>query len=66
MPRETTGRCHKCEIRFVWEGKPLLKHAACPYCGRPLRLTTHLWKGKTEETKPLSRVPPYSSKEAPK
>jgi rRNA maturation endonuclease Nob1 len=55
-PRQTTGRCHRCRIRFVWEGKPLLRDAYCPYCGSPLQLTTRQWMGKTEYRTP-SRIP---------
>lgn len=53
--RDTTGRCHQCRVRFIWQGKPLLKDAFCPYCGSKLQLTTHLWKGASERRKPLSR-----------
>ena len=57
MQGETSGRCRRCEIRFVWKGKPLLKHAICPYCASPLYLTTHRWQGKTEEKTPTSIWP---------
>ncbi len=53
---ETSGRCRRCSIRFVWKGKPLLKHAFCPYCSRRLHQTTHLWKGKTEYRTPLAET----------
>ncbi len=45
--KETSGRCHKCEVRFVWPKSAhiLLKDAFCPRCGRKLQLTTHMWKG---------------------
>jgi rRNA maturation endonuclease Nob1 len=55
MPRETTGRCHRCKIRFVWTGKPRLKDAFCPHCGSKLHQTTYLWKGITDRRQPISR-----------
>lgn len=39
-----TGRCHRCNIRWAWQGKLKLKDAYCPICGAKLRLTTHLFK----------------------
>jgi rRNA maturation endonuclease Nob1 len=55
MPRETTGRCHRCKIRFIWEGKPRLKDAFCPDCGSKLQQTTHLWKGRSDRRQPMAR-----------
>lgn len=56
--RQTSGRCHNCKIRFVWEGKPLLKDAYCPYCGYQLQQTTHLWKGENQHHKPILKGQP--------
>lgn len=53
--RKTTGRCYGCKVRFVWNGKPLLKNALCPRCGEPLHLTTHIWSGENSYTE-LPRV----------
>jgi len=55
MPRETTGRCPNCLIRFTWKGKPLLKDAFCPFCRSKLKQTTHLWKGINSTRQPLAR-----------
>jgi hypothetical protein len=47
---ELSGRCHKCNIRFIWDrrgrdGRPKrLKDARCPRCRGPLHPTTHLFK----------------------
>jgi uncharacterized paraquat-inducible protein A len=57
MPRETTGTCHRCKIRFTWPGKPRLKDAFCPYCGCKLRQTTHLWKGRNDRRQPITTKP---------
>jgi len=35
------GKCTPCHVAFVWEGKPLLRAAACPYCKGRLTQTTH-------------------------
>ena len=45
--KEVSGRCHRCNIRYIWKkGKPKLKDAICPNCGQSrLRATTHLFKG---------------------
>ncbi len=56
MARTISGRCHRCKIRFTWEGKPRLKDAYCPYCQAKLELTTHLWQGKTEHRRPCIKV----------
>lgn len=54
--RDVSGRCRSCNIRFIWgKGMPRLKDAACPYCGSPLYLTTHLFKGKTERRTVVTR-----------
>jgi hypothetical protein len=58
MPRITTGRCHHCNIRFVWQGEPLLRHALCPLCKRPLNQTTHLFQGTSTNQKPISSLRP--------
>ena len=43
---ERSGRCHKCNIRYIWPAKEgMLKDAYCPKCGERLRQTTHLFKG---------------------
>lgn len=47
---EVSGRCRKCNIRFIWPrryGK--LSDMNCPQCGIPLRGTTYLFQGKTVE-----------------
>lgn len=46
---DVSGRCHKCNIRYIWKkNHPKLKDAVCPNCGRtPLKQTTHLFKGRT-------------------
>ena len=37
-PTERTGRCHKCNIRFIWPNSfGRLKDMTCPICG-----TAHL------------------------
>jgi uncharacterized paraquat-inducible protein A len=47
-PKERTGRCRKCNIRFIWDKKlGSLKTMACPYCETQLSQTTHMFKGKT-------------------
>ena len=46
---ETTGRCHTCNTRYVWRGKPLLRDAHCPKCHASLQLTTHLFKSGPSE-----------------
>lgn len=56
MKRTTTGRCHKCNIRFVWHVNLRLYHALCPICDTPLKQTTHLFKGKTLERVPHARI----------
>jgi len=59
--RHTTGRCHKCLIRFTWQGAPLLRDALCPYCNSPLQLTTHLWHGESQDKKPATRLSSIST-----
>jgi uncharacterized paraquat-inducible protein A len=54
-PSHTSGRCWKCNIRYVWKGKPRLKNAYCPKCGLKLKATTHQFKGGTIEQKPIER-----------
>ena len=42
--RSVSGRCWTCNVVYAWEaGKPRLKDAYCPVCGRKLRATTHLY-----------------------
>ena len=55
MPQTTTGRCHYCNIRYSWHGRPLRRDALCPRCRNPLRRTNHLWKGATSHLTPLRR-----------
>ena len=55
MTRETSGRCHRCLIRFTWHGSPRLKDAYCPDCGSKLQPTTHLWKGRNAARHPIER-----------
>jgi hypothetical protein len=47
--KETSGRCHRCNIRYIWKrNTPKLKDAVCPNCGcTKLKQTTHLFKGKS-------------------
>jgi hypothetical protein len=46
--REKSGRCRKCNIRFIWPAKiGRLKDMNCIFCGSQLQLTTHLFKGET-------------------
>ena len=47
-PTERTGRCRKCNIRFIWDKKlGRVKDMKCPVCGVPLGQTTHMFKGRT-------------------
>lgn len=47
-PNERTGRCHHCDVRYIWPQKiGSLKTMTCPTCGGPMSQTTHLFKGKT-------------------
>jgi hypothetical protein len=47
-PTERTGRCHTCNIRFIWPDKlGRLKDMSCPICGTALAHTTHMFKGRT-------------------
>ncbi len=59
---DITGRCRKCNIRYVWDkrgrdGRPKrLNDAACPECKTPLSMTTHLFKsGPSVRRVPLKR-----------
>ena len=54
--RQTSGRCWKCNVRYIWQGAPRLKDAHCPKCGRELRATTHLFKGITNTQRPFEKV----------
>jgi uncharacterized paraquat-inducible protein A len=42
MKRNVSGRCHRCNIRYVWQPPPLLRDAYCPRCSSKLQQTTHL------------------------
>lgn len=44
----TSGRCVACNVRYVWSDPIMLRRACCPHCGRPLKATTHLFRGRTE------------------
>ncbi len=55
-PEGTGGRCHHCNVRYVWKGAPRLKNAYCRWCGGKLRQTTHLFKGRTVEQKPITQA----------
>jgi PHP family Zn ribbon phosphoesterase len=47
-PDERTGRCHKCNVRYIWPTKlARLTEMTCPTCGGPMSHTTHLFKGRT-------------------
>jgi len=51
---ETQGRCHECNIRFIWPArKPALKAALCPICRTQLKQTTYLFKGFTLHRTPI-------------
>lgn len=47
--KQTSGRCIKCNIRFIWNGKPKLSDAYCPICGIKLTQTTHMFQGLTRQ-----------------
>ena len=56
-PTERTGRCHKCNIRFIWPNSfGRLKDMTCPICGTALAQTTHLFKGRTIKISPPAIV----------
>lgn len=45
---ECSGRCHRCDIRFIWARKlGKLSELICPFCFEHLKPTTHLFKGET-------------------
>lgn len=45
--RETQGRCHVCQIRYVWPSKKgPLRGAHCEACGAELRQTVHYVKNR--------------------
>lgn len=52
---QTSGKCWKCKLRFVWKGKPLLRDAYCCRCKTKLEKTTHLNKWPIVEQKPTSK-----------
>lgn len=46
----TKGKCLDCRKAFEWKGKPRLRDAHCPFCGRLLIATTYeLGSGKNRE-----------------
>ncbi len=47
-PRQ--GKCVNCKVGFRWNGKPLVRDAACPTCGTALKRTTYLlqWLWRNE------------------
>jgi hypothetical protein len=46
--RSTQGRCHVCQLRYVWPlKKGLLRGAHCERCGSELRQTNHLCRNRT-------------------
>ena len=46
--KTTSGRCRKCNIRWVWEGyRVKLRDARCPNCGERIKATSYLFKGQT-------------------
>lgn len=48
--KEISGRCHKCNSRFLWPRKlGKLEDMLCPFCNIHLSLTTHMFKGDTYE-----------------
>ena len=51
IKRKLTGRCPKCDVRYVWPAhKCKLRDAGCPECGTRLWATTHMFKrGPTRE-----------------
>lgn len=54
--KETSGRCRRCNVRYLWPGKPRLKDAYCPNCGYKLSATTHMFKaGPTVNRKPITK-----------
>ena len=55
FPGYTSGRCWKCNVRFIWKGKPRLKDAYCRWCESKLKATTHQFKGETVEQKPITK-----------
>ncbi|KKN72368.1 hypothetical protein LCGC14_0411950 [marine sediment metagenome] len=46
---EVSGRCHRCNIRYIWKkNHPKLKDAIYPNCGmEQLHQTIRLFKGKS-------------------
>lgn len=44
MKNETQGKCTTCKVRWLWQGRPRLKDALCPQCGKKLDRTTHFLK----------------------
>ena len=49
------GKCTGCRIAYRWDGKPLLREAACPTCERPLEATTKHLRGRWELRTPRMR-----------
>ena len=71
MTYTTQGKCSDCKIRWIWNGKPLVREARCPECGESLERTSHHLKYRirnlhtleafTEHRGELKRVPEYSA-----
>lgn len=45
------GRCEHCRVRWVWEGRPRLKDATCPKCGRRLLRTSRQYSAATRHAR---------------
>ena len=43
----THGKCTDCKVYWFWSGKPLLREAGCPECGKSLERTSRLLQGYT-------------------
>ena len=44
LAHDKQGKCERCELRYTWRGKPLLRQALCPKCKHPLARTSHEMK----------------------
>ena len=56
MARQTQGKCVTCRVRYVWQGRPLLRAARCPRCLYLLAQTTHILKWPVVNDTPLEDV----------
>lgn len=54
--QQTQGKCERCRVRYVWQGRPLLRAARCPQCKRLLMQTTKFLKWPVREETPLEDV----------